>query len=164
MSKLVQTGVVLGLALVMAAPAVAQRRKQQAGGQLRNALKKVELSEEQQTKVDALFKEYGPKLQEANQAVALTKEQRQARTEAMKKANEQDLKGKARNEMIQAALKLTDEQKEAQAAQRKLTTELRGKLAAILTAEQQEKSGLKPAARKGKGKGKGKGKKKKDGK
>ena len=88
----------------------------------------------------------------------ISKEQRQARNAANKKAKADGVKGKKRNAAIQAALNLTDDQK---AKMKELTKKrqdvqkaARAKFVEILTAEQKAKLPKK--------KGKKKKKKKKD--
>lgn len=111
-----------------------------------NLPKDVELSPEQQEKLLALKKEYGPKVAELQKKIdgILSEEQIQARKDVTAKLkSENNLKGKARQDEINAALKLTDEQKAkweaAQKDQRALQAEIRGKIAAFLTDEQKAK-------------------------
>ena len=120
----------------------------------------IELTAEQKKQVAAINKEFGPKLAEVQKAVngVISKEQRQARNAANKKAKADGVKGKARNAAIQAALNLTDDQK---AKMKELTKKrqdvqkaARAKFVEILTAEQKAKL---PKKKKGKKK-----KKKKD--
>jgi Skp family chaperone for outer membrane proteins len=108
--------------------------------------KEITLSTEQQAKMDALKKEYGPKLTELQKKAddLLTPEQKQARKDAFAKVRADKLEGKARREALESALNLTPEQKtKYDAAQKDLqakTTEVKGKIADFLTAEQKEKA------------------------
>jgi Spy/CpxP family protein refolding chaperone len=111
--------------------------------------KGIELNEEQKTKVDELNKSYGPKVTELQKKLreVLTPEQQQARADAAKSIKSSDKKGKEAREALDAAVKLTDEQKKQEADLKKelntLQKEIQGKFTALLTAEQ--KSQLKPA-------------------
>jgi hypothetical protein len=116
-----------------------------AGSQVFQLPKEVTLTEEQQAKLDALKKEFGPKIAELQKKVdeVLTAEQRQARTEANAKNREEKLTGRQAQERILAALKLTDEQKPkwdgAQKELQDLQGKVREKIAEFLTDEQKAK-------------------------
>jgi Spy/CpxP family protein refolding chaperone len=107
-------------------------------------LKEVSLTDDQKVKVEEVKKEYGPKLKEARQKMdgILTEDQKKARTEAMKAAR---AAGKDRQEArkeVEAAVKLTDDQKAKMAEAKKgvdtLRKEAREKILALLTPEQKE--------------------------
>jgi Spy/CpxP family protein refolding chaperone len=108
-------------------------------------LKGIDLSDEQKGKIEELKKEYAPKFKDAWQTTdaVLTDEQKQARTEAMKAARAAGKKGPEVREDIQAAMKLTGEQKAklqaAREAGQALRKEAMDKVKAILTPEQLEK-------------------------
>jgi Spy/CpxP family protein refolding chaperone len=135
----------------MAAEEKKKKKKKKKGRKAPVAVrvpKSITLTDDQKKQVAAINKEFGPKLAEVQKAVngVITKEQRQARNAANKKAKADGVKGKARNAAIQAALNLTDDQDVQKAA--------RAKFVEILTAEQKAKL---PKKKKGKKK-----KKKKD--
>jgi Spy/CpxP family protein refolding chaperone len=107
-------------------------------------LKGLKLTDEQKAKVEALRKEYGPKLKEGWDKMqgVLTADQKKAREEAVKTAR---AAGKSRSEVwreAQAAVKLTDEQKAGMEKVRKdgqaLRKEVHEKVMALLTPEQKE--------------------------
>lgn len=107
--------------------------------------KEITLTADQQTKMDTLKKEFGPKIAELQKKSndILSKEQRTARKTAMDKAKEDGLKGKALQEAVAAAVMLTSEQKEQQAAVKKeldpLIAEVKKQIDNLLTAEQKTK-------------------------
>ena len=166
MKRTLQGLLVLTLAVVLAMPAMAaeeKKKKKKKGRKAPVAVrvpKSITLTDDQKKQVAAINKEFGPKLAEVQKAVngVISKEQRQARNAANKKAKADGVKGKARNAAIQAALNLTDDQK---AKMKELTKKrqdvqkaARAKFVEILTAEQKAKLPKK--------KGKKKKKKKKD--
>ena len=116
--------------------------------------KKVTLTAEQQTKVDELRKDLEPKLAEAMQKLdsILTAEQKAARETAARDAKAAGKKGKELSEALNAAVKLTDEQKAQMDTSRKEVAELTKKaktaLMELLTDEQ--KAELKPAPKRDK--------------
>ena len=167
MKRTLQGLLVLTLAVVLAMPAMAaeeKKKKKKKGRKAPVAVrvpKSITLTDDQKKQVAAINKEFGPKLAEVQKAVngVISKEQRQARNAANKKAKADGVKGKARNAAIQAALNLTDDQK---AKMKELTKKrqdvqkaARAKFVEILTAEQKAKLPKKK-------KGKKKKKKKKD--
>ncbi len=107
--------------------------------------KVVEPSEEQKTKLAALRTELGPKLTEAQKAVAtvLTPEQRQIRRDTTKANKDAGLKGKEARAAVMAAMKLTDEQMKsldtAEKAQAEVRKGIDEKILALLTDEQKAK-------------------------
>lgn len=127
------------------------KKKAEPGAQIFNLPKEVELTAEQQEKVAALKKEFGAQAAEAQKKVddVLTAEQKQARKAAADKAKADKLKGKDAQAAIEAAMKLSDEQKTkwtaAQAEFRELQGKVRAKMAEFLTDEQKAKvPGLAP--------------------
>lgn len=107
--------------------------------------KEITLSTEQQTKMNTLKKEFGPKIAELQKKSndILTKEQRDARKAANDKAKTDGLKGKAVQEAVDAAIKASPEQKEQLAAVKKeldpIITEVKKQIENLLTPEQKEK-------------------------
>ncbi|MCA9113672.1 MAG: hypothetical protein KDA79_01205 [Planctomycetaceae bacterium] len=161
MKTMLRSVCLMTLAGVLAAPLLAadgeaaapkkkaarQQQQQRQQGRARNMFrlpKSIALSEEQQAKVDALSKEYAPRmgelLKKSNEI--LTEDQQKARREAFRAAREAGKKGKDFRAAVDAAVQLTDEQKQTQKAVRaemqKLMEEGRSKLAEILTADQRE--------------------------
>jgi acetyl esterase/lipase len=119
------------------------------------ALPGIELSEAQQAEVAKVREAYTPKLTAVSERLAAvyTREQRQARRQALEKARGE---GKSRQEAqaeIDKAVKLSDEQQTKLAALQKeqadLLAEIRGKLRELLTDEQRRQlvqRGRQPAA------------------
>lgn len=153
MKTFAHTLLVLALSALLATSVSAQEKKKKPegakGGKAAAAAIKlppgIELSAEQQAKVEELNKQYGPRLQELakKSGEILSPEQRKARKEAGDAAKAEGKKGKEVQEAVDAALKLSDEQKkqldDVQAQQKALQAEIRGKLEEILTAEQKAK-------------------------
>jgi Spy/CpxP family protein refolding chaperone len=116
-----------------------------ANSQVFQLPKDVTLSAEQQAKLDALKKEHGPKVAELQKKIdeVLTPEQRQARKDAAAKNKEEKLKGKQAQERLNAALKLSPEQKTkwdaAQKEMQEYQGKIREKIGEFLTAEQKAK-------------------------
>ena len=133
------------LAVAFATPAVAADKKKKKAPTAVRVPKTVELTADEKTKLDALNKEFGPKLAELRkkQASIITADQKKARAEALKKAKADGKKGKELQAAANAALALTDDQKKQQAETKKaagsLNKEIRGKFAALLTDEQKAK-------------------------
>lgn len=102
----------------------------------------VQLTPEQQEKLDALKKEHGPKVAELQKKAddVLTPEQKAARKDALAKAKTDQVKGKAQREAVMTALNLTPEQKTkwdaAQAEVKAYNATVRGKIGELLTDEQ----------------------------
>ncbi len=107
--------------------------------------KEITLTADQETKMATLKKEFGPKIAELQKKSndILTKEQRAARKTATDKAKADGLKGKAAQEAVAAAVMLTTEQKDLQAAVKKdldpLIAEVKKQIANMLTDEQKAK-------------------------
>jgi Spy/CpxP family protein refolding chaperone len=158
--RTVRNVLVLALVLAMAAPLMAQREGRRKEGKeprpekrvprdpmqfmLGDMLAGIELTAEQKAKLEQVKKEMGPKLMEARKKTEgiLTEEQRKARAEAEKAAKVAGKKGKEARDAVEAAVKLTEEQqaklKEASKAARELQNQVRDKVMALLTPEQQE--------------------------
>lgn len=119
--------------------------KKKANGQA-NAVfeipKEITLTAEQQTKVDEIKKEQGPKVAELTTKLdsLLTADQKAARKEATAKNKAEGKKGKEAKAAIDEALKLTDEQKKQQAELQpelaKLQISIKEQINALLTDEQ----------------------------
>ncbi|MEN6451370.1 MAG: hypothetical protein ABFC96_12835 [Thermoguttaceae bacterium] len=145
-------GVVLGLAalLALAGNLLAADGKKPAEGKHREApafsfLKDVELTADQQAKVNEIRKECGRKLKALHEKRdgIVTADQNKAAKEAAKEAK---AAGKKQPEVLKAAveaMKLTDDQKakikEVGKESRAVSKEAREKVMSILTAEQKEK-------------------------
>lgn len=105
-------------------------------------LPEIEFSEEQQMKVQEIRKEFLPKLTENRKKWdgVITSEQVQARREALQKARSEGKEGRELQNAANAAIKLTDEQRNQRAAAQKerdeLSAQIRTKLIALLTEEQ----------------------------
>jgi len=179
MSRVRMNFVVGSLVALMAvsSAAAAQRGKERKGRArpnrrlqtLTNLLKNIELTDEQKPKVAELQKEFAPKFAALrdNQNAALTKEQKTARQDAMKKAKESGKKYAQALKEVEASLNLTEEQKkkldDIKKQRQELNKQLRAKLLPLLTDEQKAKL---PALRGQRGKKqagerKGKGRRKK---
>ena len=126
------------------APAVAADKKKKTPVAIK-VPKSIELTAEQKTKLDALNKEFGPKLAECRkkQAGIIPADQKKARAEAMKKAKADGKKGKELRAAVNAALAITADQKTKQAETKKamaaLNKEIKTQFAALLTDEQKAK-------------------------
>jgi hypothetical protein len=108
------------------------------------------LTDAQKKSLTALKKEYGPKLTAAiKQCDVTTPEQKKAAAEARKEAKAAGKKGKEVQQAVDAAVKLTAEQKTKMADTHKkvgcLDKELKQKVLALLTPEQKDQ--LKKAAK-----------------
>jgi Spy/CpxP family protein refolding chaperone len=138
------------LALAMVGPALALQKAEKkppkcpAADRIERMLQGLTLSDAQKAKLAEVAKECGPKMVEANQKLdaLLTLEQKQARVEAMAAAKTAGKKGKEMQEAVEAALKLTDDQKAkytaARTAMGELEKGLREKVMGVLTPEQVE--------------------------
>jgi hypothetical protein len=128
--------------------------KRAAQNQVFQLPKDITLTEEQQTKLKALVDEYSPKLAALNakQSEILTPEQVAARAEVTKANREAKKTGKEAQAAVEAALKLTDEQKTKWAAAQKELADLRKtieqKKRDLLTEEQKAKLPKQRAAKK----------------
>ena len=151
--------VACGLALPLAAAQSEDGKKKAADPAAMYKLPEaVVLTEEQTTKLDEIKKEFTPKFQALGKKGndVLTKEQRTARRDAQKAAKEAGKKGKELRAEVEAALKLTDEQKKQMAEIKtetdKLRSEMETKVVALLTDDQksQVEQAKKKAAKKAK--------------
>ncbi|MGV3608019.1 MAG: hypothetical protein ACO1RA_16545 [Planctomycetaceae bacterium] len=148
MKKILAAGLV---ALMMFAGVLsAAPPKKAKNGPVENAAKALEasgitLSDEQKTKVQAVYDEFQGKFKEAQSKVdgALTGEQKKARAEATKSAKEAGKKGKELQAAALEAMKLTDDQKKGLDEAQKHLNEVRANfeksLKDILTDEQKGK-------------------------
>lgn len=106
--------------------------------------KHVEITAEQQVKIDALVEKYLPRLRELEEKAdaVFTSEQKKARDAARQAAHAEGLRGKEANERVDAVVKLSDEQAakraEAQQAKKKLEEEIRAEVMSLLTPEQKD--------------------------
>ena len=148
MKRMTSQLLVILLMAVVAAPLAAQQqnKKKKQPTLAQRTLKrfaKAELTEEQTAKIKELATKAEPGLAAAKKKAALTAEQRTAMTAARKKATDEGLKNKALREAVQAAGKLTDEQKAGVIEQRKLTLEFNKATIGLLSEEQRTKAGVK---------------------
>lgn len=149
--RTVRTGLVLVLALLIAAPLLAGEKKGKkapkpapcpAKAFADRMLKDITLTDEQKAKLGELCKEFGPKLAALNKEKMgiLTDEQKKARSAAEKEAKAAGKKGKEMYDAVNAAVKLTDDQKEKTDKINKesaaLNKELGGKIRDFLTDDQ----------------------------
>jgi hypothetical protein len=126
-----------------------QKRKADPAARIKKKLDAAELSAESKAKANKVIDEHAAKLKEAQAKVdaVLTAEQAQAQKQARKDARTAGKKGKEAKAALEAALKLTPEQKTKlaaaqtalQAAQGELTKALRG----VLSSDEIAKVGLK---------------------
>ena len=132
------------LTVALVAPAVAADKKKKTPVAVK-VPKSIELSADQKAKVDALNKEFGPKLAECKKKAnsIITADQKKARAEAMKKAKADGKKGKELKAAANAAVAITADQKAQQAECKKaigaLNKEIKTKFVALLTDEQKAK-------------------------
>ena len=133
------------LAIAFVAPAVAADKKKKKAPTAVKVPKSIELTADQKTELDALNKEFGPKLAECRKKAAsiITADQKKARAEATKKAKADGKKGKELRAAGNAAFAITADQKAQQAECKKATSalnkEIRTQFAALLTDEQKAK-------------------------
>ena len=132
------------LTVAFVAPAVAADKKKKAPIAVK-VPKGIELTADQKTKLDALNKEFGPKLAECRKKAAsiITADQKKARAEATKKAKADGKKGKELRAAANTAVAITADQKAQQTECKKamgaLNKEVRTQFAALLTDEQKAK-------------------------
>ena len=145
MKKIITILTACVLTASFATPAVAADKKKKKAPTAVRVPKTVELTADQKTKLDALNKEFGPKLAELRkkQASIITADQKNARAEANKKAKADGKKGKELRDVVNAAFAITADQKAQQAETKKamgaLQKEIRTQFAALLTDEQKAK-------------------------
>jgi hypothetical protein len=125
------------------APVKEKKKKgSKAGAAVFRLPAEITLTAEQQTKLDAVKKEFGPRAKEVaeKQEAVMTAEQRKARRAATTAAREAGKKRKEARAEIDAATNLSDEQKAKQKEVAKemkaLEAEVREKIEAFLTDEQ----------------------------
>lgn len=144
----------LALALLIALPLVAGEGKK--GGKkvekkpptpacdmVKKMTEGLNLSDEQSKKLEAIGKEFDPKILDARKKMdVLTPEQKKAQAAAAKEAKAAGKKGKEAAEAVNAAVKMTDEQKAKQADARKeagaIEKGLREQVMSVLTQEQKD--------------------------
>ena len=145
MKKIITILTACVLTVSFVAPAVAADKKKKKVPNVVRVPKTIELTADQKTKLDALNKEFGPKLAECRkkQASIITADQKKARAAATKKAKADGKKGKELRAAGNAAFAITADQKAQQAECKKamgaLNKEIRTKFAALLTDEQKAK-------------------------
>jgi Spy/CpxP family protein refolding chaperone len=106
------------------------------------APKGVELTTDQKAKLDALSKEFGPKLAACRKEASgiITKDQKKARAAAFKAAKAAGKEGKELRAAAEAAFNVSEDQKtklaECKKAMGTLQKEVRAKMVSILTKEQ----------------------------
>ena len=104
-------------------------------------VKSLELTDEQKQKVEEIGKSFDEKLMAAR--ALMPADVVKARQEAMKKAKSEGKKGKEAKQAVEAALNLTDAQKEsiksAQAAVKEVNMALKTAVLGVLTEEQKAK-------------------------
>ena len=133
------------LAVSLVTPAMAADKKKKKAPTAVRVPKGIELTADQKTKVEALNKEFGPKLAECRKKAAsiITADQKKARAGAVKKAKADGKKGKEVQAAANAAVAITDDQKAQQTECKKamgaLNKEIRTQFAALLTDEQKAK-------------------------
>ena len=152
---------VMAVTMLIAAPLLAQERKQGNEGRrgrgnptrrallmmerLQTAIGEMDLTAEQKEKLGKVREEMGPKMKEIWGKVKeiLTDEQRNAAEEVMKKNREAGKKGREAITAVEAAIKVTDEQKPKmdKVGEELLTLQREAvkKITEILTPEQREK-------------------------
>ena len=152
MKRTLQGLLVLTLAVVLAMPAAAaedkKKKKKKRGRRTPSAVrvpKGIELTADQKKQVATINKEFAPKLVELNKKAGtiITPEQRKARSAASKKAKADGTKGKAARAAVNAAVKLSAEQRKALAevnkARQVVSRAAHAKFVEILTDEQKAK-------------------------
>jgi hypothetical protein len=139
--------------IAITTPAFAAKKDKNKGKDPTASVKKkldaADLPTDVREKINKVLADDSPKLKEAQAKIdaILTSEQKQAKRIAQKEARASGTKGKNARASIEAAMKLTDEQKsklssaesDLKSAQATLTKDLR----AVLTPEQADKAGLK---------------------
>lgn len=145
MKNVLKTMTLLALAVVIAAPMAAQEKKKKKGEKGGNPLastvakvKEAGADEATVEKVEALAKEYGPKLAEARKGLG---DAAKEMAEARKAAAADGKKGKDLQAAVDA-VKLTDEQKAALASSKELQAKFNAAVAALLTPEQAKAAGV----------------------
>ena len=123
--------------------------KRDATTAIKKKLSAADLPADVREKVNKVLTDDSPKLKDAQAKVdaILTTEQKQARQQAQKEAKANGTKRKQAQALIDAAMKLTSEQRSklsaAESELKSAQAALMKDLQAVLTAEQMEKAGLK---------------------
>ena len=158
MRTVLSAGLIVALALSAGTAEAAKEKKKKGDGAANPVFtlpKEITLTPEQQTKLDEIKKDQGPKIAELTAKLdeLLTAEQKTARKEAVAKARADGKKGKEAATAVDEALKLTDEQKkqrgEVQPELTKLQGAIKEKIHGLLTDDQKTHYKL-PKARKAK--------------
>jgi len=151
--RTVRTVLVLAIALAIAAPALAQKKERPprekkapkcpAMAMMERMSENLNLTPDQKAKIEAIAKEFGPKMAEAQKKTdVLTPEQKKAMQDAGKAAKEAGKKGKEARDAVDAAVKITDDQKAKMNEARKelgvIQKEMREQFMTVLTPEQKE--------------------------
>jgi len=135
------------IALPLSADEKKKGKKKQQGNRLEAQIlkrfSKAELSAEQTTKLKALVAEHGPKIAAATKKAVVSKEQKQARAAAMKKAKADGKKGKELRAAVNAAAPLNAEQTAAAKEVASSRAALMTAAVALLSDEQKAKAGIK---------------------
>jgi acetyl esterase/lipase len=147
----------VALTLAIASTVLSQEPKQRSQPQAAFdqifTLRGIEFSPSQQAQVDELRKKYTPQLIEVQKKYGeiLTDEQRQAQREAFRAAREAGKQDAELRKALDAAVKLTDEQKEQQAKLQQergtLFAKIQEELRALLTDEQRKQLRPQPETR-----------------
>jgi hypothetical protein len=150
---LIKTLIVSCLMGLVAVGFAQQEKKKKGGGdptaQVRAKLESSDIGKDVKEKIVKILDENAPKLRELQAKVdaVLTDDQKAARKAAQKAAKDAGKKGKAAQEEILAALKLTDEQKkkmdEAQKALDEARAAMNSSIAALVSDEQAQTLGVK---------------------
>ncbi len=153
MRRLFHLSVIALAALAIALPAFAAKKDKSKGrdpsASIKKKLDSADLSSDVREKVNKVLADDSPKLKEAQAKIdgILTNEQKQAKRTAQKEARTSGTKGKNARASIDAALKLTDEQKSklssAESDLKSAQTTLMKDLQSVLTSDQMAKAGLK---------------------
>ena len=153
MRRLFQVSLIALVALAIAAPAFAAKKDKNRGSDPTASIKKkldaADLPSDVREKVKKVLADDSPKLKEAQTKIdtILTNEQKQAKRAAQKEARASGTKGKNARASIDAALKLTDEQKtklsSAESDLKSAQSTLMKDLQSVLTSDQMAKAGLK---------------------
>ena len=157
MKRFVDTLILLALVVVIALPLSASAQEKKKGKkkgeaardqvtQLVEKVEKLNLNDEQKTKVKEVATKFREKI--ATARAKLPQEVLKALNEARKQLASEGKKGKELDAAVVAAAKLTDEQKKAWAELGELNANFRKEIVALLTDEQREEAGLKGGGKK----------------
>jgi len=149
----VRTVLLLVLALAIAAPVSAAEKKKNRkqadpAARMLKRLEKAELDEEQVAKIKKLAAEYAPKLADARNKLGLTREQKKARKAAARQNKTDGVKGKKARQAVNAAMNLSEEQKEANTELSKLQAQFSKAAFAVLSDDQRDQAGIKAKRKK----------------